>query len=423
MIYITSDEVNKILKNKGYYFYNDSFKQMKDKYNLIDSEGYKYYTSLQGLCYNNGLPRAFHKDNIYSIENIKHYIIKNNIKAELLSTEYDNSRILLDFKCECGTVFCKSWGKFKAGQTRCNHCANEIVQKNKTYDKDYVKLLIKDKPYKMIEGSFSMLSEGFDAVTNDGYILKIHRSNILTNDEPEIFHPNNPHTIENINNYFKINYDGEYKCLEKNYVNNSTPMEFIHIPCGNKFYDTFANMKLRDVYHNGEKRRRLCSKCQSPKTESYHAIVLKQIFKHEMDGTVLEDKSCINPITNRILPTDIVNHNNKIAIEVQSAYHDNKYQSLKDSIKRKYWIDKGYNFYSPDIRDYTILEMIQIFFPNIKQIPDYVDYKYEDSEKFYIAQKYIDLGYNRTKTASLLGVSVSSLYYWNKDGKINLTTD
>ena len=41
------------------------------------------------------------------------------------------------------------------------------------------------------------------------------------------------------------------------------------------------------------------------------------------------------------------------------------------SIDIEYWLNKGYKMYQIDIRDYTILEMIQIFFPDIDKIPDY----------------------------------------------------
>ena len=88
--------------------------------------------------------------------------------------------------------------------------------------------------------------------------------------------------------------------------------------------------------------------------ESSHALVLKQVWLYEYPDTITEDKSCINPLTNHPLPTDIVNHNLKIAIEIQSWFHDFKDQQEKDEIKRNFWINKGYSFYALDQRDYTI---------------------------------------------------------------------
>ena len=60
-----------------------------------------------------------------------------------------------------------------------------------------------------------------------------------------------------------------------------------------------------------------CDKCDGI-NESLHALVLKQVFMHEYPDTILEDRSCVNPITNAVMPTDIVNHKMKIAIEIQN---------------------------------------------------------------------------------------------------------
>ena len=73
----------------------------------------------------------------------------------------------------------------------------------------------------------------------------------------------------------------------------------------------------------------LCPNCDG-RTESVHALVLKQMFKHYYPDTIEEDKSCINPLTCCILPTDIVNHRLKIAIEIQSQWHDFEDIKIKD---------------------------------------------------------------------------------------------
>ena len=66
-----------------------------------------------------------------------------------------------------------------------------------------------------------------------------------------------------------------------------------------------------------DKYYKQCPNCNTNKTESNHASILKQIFIHEYPDTSIEDKSCINPKTKRPFPTDIVNHRMKIAIEIQ----------------------------------------------------------------------------------------------------------
>ncbi len=38
---------------------------------------------------------------------------------------------------------------------------------------------MKNKPYKMIDESFTMLSKGFDAITDDGYIVRVDDVNLF----------------------------------------------------------------------------------------------------------------------------------------------------------------------------------------------------------------------------------------------------
>lgn len=116
-----------------------------------------------------------------------------------------------------------------------------------------------------------------------------------------------------------------------------------------------------------------CNKCRQRQIESVHATVLKQIWKYYRPLVKWEEIGCINPNTGKSLDTDIVDHELKISVEVQSHYHDEDYQKEKDEIKKKYWESLGYKHYQVDMRDYSVLEMVQIFFPKITAIPEWVD--------------------------------------------------
>lgn len=163
--------------------------------------------------------------------------------------------------------------------------------------------------------------------------------------------------------------------------------------------------------------------------ESAHATALKQVWMHEEPDTICEEQSCINPATGHIMPTDIVNHRLKIAIEVQSAFHDVEEQKIKDGEKKKFWINSGYDFYALDHRDYTIIDMIQIFFPYINDIPEYVDFKKKfieivqlDIDKNFVAEyssiesaeKAIGCAKGNIRNALKLGRNYSHGYYWVK---------
>ena len=61
-----------------------------------------------------------------------------------------------------------------------------------------------------------------------------------------------------------------------------------------------------------------------------------------------------------------------------------------DKFKKDYWISLGYSFFDPDIRDYTIIELVNIFFDNIKTIPNYVDYNWSNITNFTKVQEFVD---------------------------------
>lgn len=208
----------------------------------------------------------------------------------------------------------------------------------------------------------------------------------------KIVHPKNKYSIYNINHFLKINGNSDFLYISKEYMNNNSLLKFKHLKCGNTFENKWINI-CRGRYRNniGENKTGLfCPFCEPKKMESVHATVLKQIWLHEQNDTIVEDPSCINKNTKHILPTDIVNHRLKIAIEIQSWFHDSAIQKNKDEIKKKFWVDKGYRYFAVDQRDYTVLEMVQIFFPYIAKIPEYVDISYSNTFDTIAAQKLLD---------------------------------
>lgn len=125
--------------------------------------------------------------------------------------------------------------------------------------------------------------------------------------------------------------------------------------------------------------------------------------------TSLEDKSYRSPKTNKICPTDIVNHRLKIAIEIQSQWHDFKETKEKDKMKKEFWLAKGYSFYAPDIRDYSILGMCQIFF-NILEIPEWINYNYSNKINVKEAQELLNSGLSISEVGIHMNIDKHRIY-------------
>lgn len=193
-------------------------------------------------------------------------------------------------------------------------------------------------------------------------------------------------------------------------MNAHSEFELLHHKCGRTFKSKWCNIYRNPSEKEKNRHGTRCPFCNANQLESSHALVLKQVWQHEKIGTIIEDKSCINPHTNHPLPTDIVNHDEKIAIEIQSWFHDFEDQKIKDKIKKEYWLNRGYKFYAIDQRDYTILEMIQIFFPYISSIPEYIDFGYSNKINDVMIQDLLNKGYKIPEVAKMVNCKQHQIY-------------
>ena len=400
------DLIKNRIENLGYIFDKHCHNKWAE---FHDSDGYKYYREVNKNF--KGKFKKFDKGNKFTIENIKNYIKLNNIKTKLISLDYYGNNVLMDWECECGETFKTTWNRFLQGNIKCHNCVlkaiktkNNEINKNKIMECGYIPLFEYIDNYE---------KEKISIKDHDGYLYYCWFYDLKQGKLPEKFNKSNKFTIENINAFLKNTKRKDYKCISdiSEYNGNNSNLRFLHIPCGTEFEASLIEMQGR--FENKLKKTKYykqCPNCKKNKTESNHALVLKQIFLNELTGTVVEDRSCVNPKTGRSLPTDIVNHNLKIAIEIQSSYHDKKEQKKKDDIKKQYWIDNEYSFFAVDIREYSIFELCKIFFPYLNKIPKYIDYNFSNCIDFKLVQKYLDEGLSITKISKKLNIKKGSIH-------------
>lgn len=374
------------------------------KVHIVDKEHYHYKVFLQDIKHDK-IPRKFCASNPYVIDNIRNYITINNIKSQPLFTEYKNNSEKLKWKCGCGDEFTVSWGHFLQGKCQCNDCGLKNG-KNKTHNKTWSNAIKTLESDGYIVLDFVTLSK-IHVQDKNGYKYCMNFSNYKKGFLPQKFSVYNPYTIHNLNRFFELKRNSEYICLSSEYKGNYVPMKFIHLSCNTEFTSTLSYMtgKINSIgkFSCG------CPKCVNYRVESYHASILKQVFMHEYPDTICEDRTCVNPNTGYVLPTDIVNHNLKIVIEVQSGYHDIQDKKLNDIFKRKFWENLGYTVYTPDIREYNVLEMIQLFFPKYDCIPDYIDYNYGNMCDYKLIQSYLNEGKSISQITQLTPYSKSCI--------------
>ena len=126
------EHVRSFYKNAGYTLIDDKYVNYNANMTSIDSNGYKYYASLSTLRNSKRL-RMVSKHNPYSIENIKLWLNHNNIPYTLLSTKYNDNgsknreNSLLEFCCENGHIFYRTWNDVSGGQIRCEECSRRFT--------------------------------------------------------------------------------------------------------------------------------------------------------------------------------------------------------------------------------------------------------------------------------------------------------
>lgn len=273
------------------------------------------------------------------------------------------------------------------------------------YDIEKVrKLLCKQNIY-LLEDKYIDAKTKMLCMDLEGYYIYIVLSNFLMrNGIGRRFDKSNKYTIQNINHYLELN-NVHFECISTEFISANDKLTFRCKKCNEIVHTSWRNVNKNDIKSRSHV---ICKNCDG-KLESIHALVLKQMFLHYYPDTSIEDKSYRSPITNKICPTDIVNHRLKIAVEIQSQWHDFEDIKIKDNMKKKFWVEKGYSFYAPDIRDYSILEMCQLFF-DINEIPDWINYDYSNKLNIKTAQNLMNSGMSIPEIAEKMSIDKHRLY-------------
>jgi len=121
-------DIKNFVESLSYKLIDKNYINARSKLILKDNEGYFLNSSLDNLKHGY-IPMRFHKNNPYTIKNIKHWLKLNNKLFELVSNEYINSSKLLKWKClkeDCNDYFYLSWDCVLA-DIGCGVCAGRQV--------------------------------------------------------------------------------------------------------------------------------------------------------------------------------------------------------------------------------------------------------------------------------------------------------
>ena len=137
---LSLEKVNDILSKRNLYMcQNTIYRNTKTKMNLIDSNGYKYFISLNSVRDSRTAKlEIIGKSNPYSIENIQRWLTIQGTKTQVIDDKYVKDNIKMTFKCECGSIFKTNWNTMRFYKTfRCQKCTHK-QSKNEKLTEEYL---------------------------------------------------------------------------------------------------------------------------------------------------------------------------------------------------------------------------------------------------------------------------------------------
>ena len=200
-----------------------------------------------------------------------------------------------------------------------------------------------------------------------------------------------------------------YWDFEKNNIHPKEVSKYSGIKCwftcekGHNF-----DMVIGDINHG-----KWCPHCANLLKESKMASTLKQVLRMEFSSTIWEHDIGFRGERGGHSSYDIYIPELNILIECQSEYHDCEEQNNLDIKKEQFAIDNGYEYLAIDYRSFEPLMAIQLFFPNLKQVPNYVDYTKNTRVDWDIneAQFLLDnTDLNQKEIANKINADIGSFY-------------
>lgn len=326
----------------------------------------------------------------------------------------------------------------KNGSFMCAECDGQKKKTSKEYKKD---LKIKNPLLKLKNGEKYINSKTklVHICQLCGKEFKVSPNTALKGKIPcsECSHKKQSENLKwNTNKYIKeLKKRNPFVKLKKGekYLGNNIKIKHICSLCGSDWNTAPVNPLSGHI---------MCRKCSIKLTESVHATLIKQVYKHHYKKDCIWEER-IN-IEGKIYEIDIVNHKKKEAIEIDgqqhykiSKFHKEKarknnttpeyefeQQKLRDHRINKYFKKIGYNLIRIKVgSNKTPLQALQEIFPQYGYLPEWVDFSNKkhrhkwDVEK---AQQMINNNVHLSEIARRLETHPSSLTQAINYGQLTL---
>jgi len=206
--------------------------------------------------------------------------------CELLSKEYINNKLPLDYICNCGNKSKIRFDKFIKTR-KCKKCSFKILSDLNRFDYNYVKEYFESQGCVLLSKEYVNCLEPLDYICNCGRQSKTYFSNFKNGRRCRKCGRKKVAEQLKLDYEYVYNYFKEHGCqlLSKEYINYSQMLEFI-CSCGNHAFVSFSSFKQQGSN---------CSKCGDLKKAEklkYSYSFVTSYFKSQ--GCKLISKEYIN---------------------------------------------------------------------------------------------------------------------------------
>ena len=309
---------NKLKEMNLRMLFEDDYKQ-KEKIDIEDIDGYKYYVQLGNVLkigFNSSIITQFNKQE-YNLHNLKLYLKLNNIQLEVVGNPIIKSRgDKIEFKCSCGKIFRANIHEVIGTKNKhqCNDCGIYSRFNSRRHDFNYYKEEIENLGFILLDSEFKVdnIKQKFNIEDEEGYRYYVELSSIKNSNKLLKFYKTNPHTIYNIKKYIKDN-NINTELLSNTYISNSDLLIF-KCECGNIYETTWGR------FYSCQQHR--CQNCSGVKSNLEY-LVEKELLNNNIN---YKYQYCIDDCKDiRVLPFDfaIFKEENKLSflIEIQGRQH------------------------------------------------------------------------------------------------------
>lgn len=246
-------------REHGYELLESEFRGAIKKHRFIGKDGYLYFNTLSSL--NEGkIPKTFATTNPFTIDNIKTWLLKNDIGYELLTSEYKGAEEKMLWKnTSNGLCYIASWKKVHYQKhpiddaTKHENRVNSLINKsrnNTLVTNEIINILSESFSDWRVNGDINTLYNGsgsnFPVISKEGYLSSTNIERLRLGKSPSLFR-NAESDICTYNMYKLVENKSEYK-IEPNQEFSSS-LDYYCFSCKEhgEFYETLSNITKIDI--------------------------------------------------------------------------------------------------------------------------------------------------------------------------------